>query len=165
MSDDVRDEAAEPAPRPMTGLTRPRVVLRAEALLVAAGLLWAAWLLTPATWWVLFAAFLLFDLSALGYLRGPRVGAIFYNLGHSYVGPLLLGAFAFGLSLVPGPASAVAFCTTASLAWAFHVAVDRTLGFGLKEPDSFHHTHLGVLLRRPAREGPHPPGDSRRDRR
>ncbi|AEG43325.1 DUF4260 domain-containing protein [Isoptericola variabilis] len=149
MSDDARDEATQPLPQPTTDLTRPRVVLRAEALLVAVGLVWAAWLLVPATWWVLFAAFLLFDLSALGYLRGPRVGAIVYNLGHSYVGPLLLGALAVGLALGAGSASAQAFCATAALAWAFHVAVDRALGFGLKEPDSFHHTHLGMLPRRP----------------
>jgi hypothetical protein len=149
MSDDARDEAAQPLPQPMTDLTRPRVVLRAEALLFAVGLLWAAWLLVPATWWMLLAAFLLVDLSALGYLRNPRVGAIVYNLGHSYVGPMLLGTL--GVLLAYGSGVGQAFCTTAALTWAFHVAVDRALGFGLKEPDSFHHTHLGWLARRPAR--------------
>jgi hypothetical protein len=31
--------------------------------------------------------------------------------------------------------------------WAFHVAVDRALGYGLKYPDSFAHTHLGWIGR------------------
>lgn len=144
--DDVaRDAAAQPVPRPPADLTRPRVVLRAEAVVVAAGLLGVAWLAVPGTWWVLFAGFLLIDLSALGYLRGPRVGAVCYNLGHSYVGPLLLGAVAVVVAQSGLSEGAYVACTTAALTWGFHVAVDRALGFGLKESDSFHHTHLGWL--------------------
>ncbi|GMA37195.1 hypothetical protein GCM10025876_33990 [Demequina litorisediminis] len=36
----------------------------------------------------------------------------------------------------------------AALAWAFHIAVDRALGYGLKETDDFQHTHLGWIGRR-----------------
>ncbi|WP_431308366.1 DUF4260 family protein [Demequina litorisediminis] len=34
-------------------------------------------------WWWLLALFLAFDLSAVGYVAGPRVGAALYNVGHS----------------------------------------------------------------------------------
>jgi len=31
------------------------------------------------------------------------------------------------------------------MAWGFHVAVDRALGYGLKFNDDFQHTHLGWI--------------------
>lgn len=41
--------------------------------------------------WELFALmFLAPDLSFFGYLAGPRIGALAYNLAHSLIGPLLL---------------------------------------------------------------------------
>jgi len=88
-------------------------------------------------WWMPFALFLAFDLSALGYLANPRVGAFFYNLVHNYAGPVLLGVV--GLALL-SPAVAVV-----ALSWAFHVGVDRALGYGLKHGDHFQHTHLGWI--------------------
>ena len=48
-----------------------------------------------------------------------------------------------GLTAI-GPAAS----TTAGVlacAWAFHVGVDRALGYGLKMPDAFTHTHLGWI--------------------
>lgn len=88
-------------------------------------------------WWWLPALFLAFDLSAIGYLVSPRVGAWTYNLGHSYTLPGLLGTLAALLEL---PVLGLV-----ALAWAFHIAVDRLLGYGLKFPDRFQHTHLGEL--------------------
>ncbi|MFL0711613.1 MAG: DUF4260 family protein [Microcella pacifica] len=38
-------------------------------------------------------------------------------------------------------------CGLTALAGAFHVAVDRALGYGLKRPDAFTHTHLGWIGR------------------
>ena len=32
-----------------------------------------------------------------------------------------------------------------ALAWGFHIAVDRLLGYGLKFADRFSHTHLGEI--------------------
>jgi hypothetical protein len=88
--------------------------------------------------WLLFAAlFLVPDLSFAGYLAGPRVGAIVYNLAHSYVGPLAL--------LVANGGEPWMF----PYIWIAHVAFDRVLGYGLKYPTSFHDTHLGRIGRRP----------------
>lgn len=56
--------------------------------------------------WLLFALLLFTpDLAMAGYLGGPRLGALCYNLAHSHTLPLALGA----LSLLP---------PSAPLAWA-----------------------------------------------
>lgn len=91
-------------------------------------------------WWWLPAVFLLWDLSMLGYLASPRVGAITYNLGHGYLGPALL----LGLAWV----SDARWPAFVGLTWAFHIAVDRLLGYGLKFTDRFSHTHLGEIGQR-----------------
>lgn len=88
--------------------------------------------------WPLFAVlFLAPDLSFLGYLAGPRLGAWAYNLAHSLIGPLLLVA-AGGLT---GGELPIAL----ALIWLAHVGFDRALGYGLKSPDSFGITHLGLI--------------------
>ncbi|WP_022871840.1 DUF4260 family protein [Nesterenkonia alba] len=94
-------------------------------------------------WWVLFAAFLAFDLSALGYLLGQRAGAFCYNLVHNYTAPAMLLTIWAGLRLVEIEAGWLALVAAC---WAFHVAVDRALGYGLKL-GPFRHTHLGTIGR------------------
>ena len=89
------------------------------------------------------AAFLAFDLSMLGYLRSTAAGATTYNAVHNYAFPALAALAALTLEPV-----SEALSTTAGVlacAWAFHVGVDRALGYGLKLPDSFRSTHLGQI--------------------
>ncbi len=126
--------------------SRTVIVQRVENGAVAVGCLVAAIVLFPNLWWMPFALFLAFDLSALGYLRSPRVGAVGYNLVHNYTAPALLGAAAV-VAGSAGAATAAAVTGIAALAWAFHVAVDRALGYGLKLDDAFTHTHLGWIGR------------------
>jgi Domain of unknown function (DUF4260) len=79
------------------------------------------------------------DLSAIGYLAGPRVGAVTYNLVHNWA---IAVAFAF-LAIITGegwPMQVAAIL-------AAHVGFDRALGYGLKLPTSFQDTHLGRLGR------------------
>ncbi|WP_084040261.1 DUF4260 domain-containing protein [Demequina sp. NBRC 110053] len=109
---------------------------RVENAAVAIAVIVATVALDHAWWWLL-VLFLAFDLSALGYLAGPRIGAFVYNLVHSYWGPALLGAAALAIE--------ARWAGLVALAWAFHVAVDRAIGYGLKEPDDFRHTHLGWI--------------------
>ena len=90
-------------------------------------------------WWYLVALFLLFDLSMLGYLRNPRVGAWAYNAVHSYAAPAALGIVSLATD-----SRCLAF---AMLVWSFHIAVDRGLGYGLKFQDRFTSTHLGDIGR------------------
>lgn len=85
----------------------------------------------------LFAAlFLVPDLSLLGYLAGPRAGAVIYNAAHSLLGPLSLGIAA----VLAAPAA-----LPYALIWAAHVGFDRALGYGLKYGTAFGHTHLGLV--------------------
>ena len=88
--------------------------------------------------WALFAMlFLAPDLSFAGYLAGPRAGAVAYNMLHSHAGPLLLGI----VLQWTGQSLAI------PLIWVAHVGFDRALGYGLKYPTGFSHTHLGRIGR------------------
>jgi hypothetical protein len=89
-------------------------------------------------YWLL-PALLAPDLSMVGYLAGPRVGAMTYNLAHNLVVPIVLLGLGWPLSQpVLSLAGAVVFA---------HVAVDRALGYGLKLPSGFRDTHLGRIGR------------------
>jgi len=88
-------------------------------------------------WYWLPILFLLFDISAVGYLFNNRVGALLYNIGHSLIGPGILA----GIYILTD-SRALLFIT---LLWLFHIFVDRALGYGLKHVTGFHHTHLGKI--------------------
>jgi hypothetical protein len=117
----------------------PRVLLRLEGLatLVAAT---SAFALLGGGWGWFFALFLVPDLSLLGYLAGPRTGAIVYNAGHSYVGAALLA----GAGVLLG--AHVLYAGAAI--WCSHIGFDRALGYGLKYAGAFSATHLGTIGRR-----------------
>lgn len=89
----------------------------------------------PFAWWVLPATFLLPDLSMLGYLAGPRAGAISYNFAHHKATALAVGAAGWALGQ-PG-------LLLAGMVLLFHSAFDRLLGYGLKYGTGFGDTHLG----------------------
>ncbi len=92
--------------------------------------------------WKWFAIlFLAPDLSFLGYVFGPRTGAIAYNAAHSTIGPLAIGVAACIAGNSPLLATA--------LIWLAHVGMDRALGFGLKYSSAFSETHLGRIGRSP----------------
>ena len=91
--------------------------------------------------WLLFGAlFFAPDISFAGYLAGPRLGAVIYNVAHSYVGPLALAAAFFMSGSIGLPLA---------LVWGAHVGFDRALGYGLKYPTAFRDTHLGRIGQRP----------------
>jgi hypothetical protein len=72
-----------------------------------------------------------------GYLVNNRAGAVCYNLAHAYVAPAVL--------LLSYVLSATRWCAFVGLLWAFHIAGDRVLGYGLKFASSFQDTHLGRI--------------------
>lgn len=125
-------------PEPVTGNVRRWLRLEGGAILVLALLLYAR---SGGNWATFAILFLAPDLSVLGYLVGPRLGAAVYNLAHSYVGPLLLYAAAVDFGLQGEGA--------ASLIWLAHISFDRVVGFGLKYPTAFRDTHLGRIGRAP----------------
>jgi hypothetical protein len=79
----------------------------------------------------------LIDVTMVGYAFNNRVGAIIYNLGHSYVIPALGIATAYLLDNDP--------LMAVSLIWAAHIAMDRAFGYGLKTFVDFQDTHLGRI--------------------
>ena len=89
------------------------------------------------SWWWLPVFFLAFDASMAGYLVNTRVGAVCYNLAHAYVVPAVL--------LLSYVLSGTRWCAFIGLLWAFHIAGDRVLGYGLKFATSFQDTHLGRI--------------------
>lgn len=129
---------------------------RVEAGAVAVIALVAVVALYPRWWWVVLAAFLAFDLSMLGYVRSAAAGATTYNAVHNYAFPAVVGAVALTSAQAAPAVSTVA--GVLACAWAFHVGVDRALGYGLKLPDSFTHTHLGLIGGRGSSNGQPDPG-------
>lgn len=116
----------------------PRMWLRLEgAAVVAASLVAYRWQL--GSWWVFAAAILLPDLSILGYLAGPSIGARAYNLVHSYVSPIFLAMYGIGI----GRGDVVPW----ALIWFAHIGLDRMVGYGLKYESAFQETHLGRIGR------------------
>lgn len=119
-----------------------RTWLRLEgAAAFIAGLALYLWLGGP--WLFLLPLLLLPDASAVGYLAGPRVGALTYNVVHNW---------AFGLAIL---AAGLAFASLplellGAIACA-HVGIDRAMGYGLKLSSSFQDTHLGPIGRKRAR--------------
>ena len=116
----------------MTPVTWQRVESVAVVALVVVGAV-----ALDFSWWWLLVLFLVFDLSALFYLANTRAGAAAYNAVHNYTVPALLF-----IAYVATESRGFAFV---ALAWAFHVAIDRALGYGLKFGDDFNHTHLGWI--------------------
>jgi Domain of unknown function (DUF4260) len=111
----------------------PAILLRAEGIAVAVVSV-TLYFNQGYEWWLLVVLALAPDLAMLGYLAGPRVGATAYDLVHTYVAPVLLGAagviwdFDTALKL--------------ALIWLTHIGVDRAVGYGLKYPSGFKDTHL-----------------------
>ena len=113
-------------------------ILRAEAVAIFAVGAWLALLVSPSPWLVL-PLLLVPDVSMLGYLGGPRLGAITYNLAHNLVVPLVTLAVSWLIVYQP--------LTLAGAILLAHVGMDRALGYGLKLPTDFRDTHLGRIGR------------------
>jgi Domain of unknown function (DUF4260) len=111
-----------------------RLTLRLEAM-AALGAALALYEHEGFSWPAFALLFLTPDLSMLGYLAGPRIGALAYNLVHVYPPALAL--------TLAGFFAGVPFAAAGGLIWMAHVAFDRMLGYGLKYPTAFGDTHLG----------------------
>lgn len=88
-------------------------------------------------WWWFPALLLVPDLSMIGYLVNPMVGAFCYNFVH-HKGVALI-VYVFGIIL------ANPNLQLAGIILFGHSSMDRIMGYGLKYNDSFNNTHLGVI--------------------
>jgi hypothetical protein len=122
----------------MMGVVRgvPALLLRTEgaALLVLSLFFYAR---VGASWLLYVVLLLVPDLGMVGYLGGTRAGAVAYNLVHTYVPPTVLA--------LVGVAAADQMMCSIALIWFGHIGMDRLLGYGLKYPTGFGHTHLGMI--------------------
>lgn len=89
------------------------------------------------SWWVFPTLLLLPDLSLLGYIFNPRIGACLYNLFHHQALGITVGIAGFVLAQPEWQ--------LAGLVLFGHSAMDRAFGYGLKYTDNFKHTHLGWI--------------------
>jgi Domain of unknown function (DUF4260) len=111
----------------------PRRLLHLEGLAVLIGAL-VLYFDAGYSWLLLLVLFLAPDLSMIGYLGGPRVGALTYDVVHTYALPIALGV----AGVVWGSSTSMQI----ALIWAAHIGADRLLGYGLKYPTAFKDTHL-----------------------
>jgi hypothetical protein len=115
-----------------------RIVLRLEALcLLIAALI--AYSKVGFGWGTFALFFFVPDISFMGYIANKRVGAISYNLAHSYIGGVAC--------LIAGSALSAPTFVCTGIIWCAHVGFDRALGYGLKYGEGFGFTHLGRIGR------------------
>ena len=111
----------------------PRMLLRLEGAAIGASAIvvyfWADY-----PWWLLVVLALAPDLSFVAYAAGPRVGALAYDVAHTYLLAVPLAAVG-----VLGEWDPV---VQLGLVWVAHIGIDRALGYGLKYPTRFEDTHL-----------------------
>ena len=89
------------------------------------------------SWWVFPVCLLLPDLSMIGYLINPKIGAWMYNFFHHKLVAVLVLILGFWLN---DP-----LITLAGVILFGHSAMDRVFGYGLKFNDHFQNTHLGWI--------------------
>lgn len=91
----------------------------------------------PFAWWWFPALILVPDVSMIGYLVNPALGAVLYNIVHHK-----------GLGVVVGLLGLIIGNQTLMLVGIIllaHSSMDRMMGYGLKYSDSFKHTSLETL--------------------
>lgn len=97
---------------------------------------------TEYAWWLFPVLLLAPDLSMLGYLVGPKLGATIYNIfHHKFI------AISF---LIAGYYTDHSVCVLIGLILFAHASMDRIFEYGLKFPNDFKHTHMGWIGRKPA---------------
>jgi hypothetical protein len=114
-------------------LNKPGVLLRLEGVLLLLASV-VAYQQLGGSWRVFAALVLVPDLFMLGYLLNVRVGAVIYNMGHTLAVPLVAGCAA----VLTRTYDLLPFV----FIWTAHIAMDRTLGYGLKYPTYSRDTHL-----------------------
>ena len=92
-------------------------------------------------WWAFLLLLIVPDVAMVGYLRGPRVGAVLYNVAHDVAAGLATAGVGLAIGSVP--------VAVAGAILVAHSGMDRMAGYGLNLPSSFKATHLGRIGRSP----------------
>lgn len=113
-----------------------KILLKSEELIQFLGAIYLFSRLQFAWWWFP-ALILLPDISMIGYLINPAVGAVLYNVFHHKGLGIIIGL----LGLMTGNQNLM----LAGIILFAHSSMDRMMGYGLKYLDSFKHTSLETL--------------------
>lgn len=89
------------------------------------------------SWWWFPVLLLVPDISMIGYLINPKIGAGSYNIVHHK--GIALAVFALGF-FYSNP-----YLQLTGIILFAHSSMDRVFGYGLKYNDNFHNTHLGII--------------------
>lgn len=111
----------------------PGLLLRAEGVAVGIGAI-LLYFHEGYPWWLFVALMLAPDLSMIGFVAGPTVGAAAYDAAHTYAIPVALAAI--------GVIADAEVAVQVGLIWLAHIGIDRAIGYGLKHPTGFKDTHL-----------------------
>ncbi len=93
--------------------------------------------LTDFAWWVYLVLILVPDIGIAGYLFNNKIGAWTYNLFHHKAIAVLVLCLGWYFSNE--------WVALSGIILFGHASMDRMFGYGLKYPESFHHTHLGKI--------------------
>jgi hypothetical protein len=113
----------------------PRTFLRVEGM-AALGIAVGGYFTLNGPIWLLAVLALAPDISMIGYLAGPRLGSLSYNIVHTYTLPLALGSVGFWAD--------IRMALLVALVWIGHIGADRLVGYGLKFESGFKDTHLST---------------------
>ncbi|MBM7586995.1 hypothetical protein JOC86_003547 [Bacillus pakistanensis] len=111
----------------------PKVLLHLEGLVFFITAVYF-YSLNGGSWWLFIFLILTPDIGMLGYLFNRKIGAVVYNLFHTFsvsVLFLLIGFLVDSQTLL-----------SLGLIWIAHISIDRFIGYGLKYDASFKDTHI-----------------------
>jgi hypothetical protein len=111
-------------------------VIRLEALFVFIFSLYC-YFLFGGNWLLFFAIWIIPDIGMIGFLKNKKLGAICYNITHTYL--FSISFIIAGYFLNHDLLLALGFIFTN------HIGLDRFLGFGLKYSSGFKDTHIQHL--------------------
>jgi hypothetical protein len=114
-----------------------KVILRVEGAFICGLCAYFLFGRFDAPWWVLPIFILGPDVSMIGYLINPRIGSVAYNVAHTFIVAIAIGAA--GVILENN------LIVMTGLILAGHSGMDRAFGFGLKYATEFKDTHLGKV--------------------
>ncbi|MBY0204122.1 MULTISPECIES: DUF4260 domain-containing protein [Paenibacillus] len=110
-----------------------RLWIRLEGLLVLAAAT-TIYFYNDYSWWLFLLLLLVPDVFMIGYVANNKLGALIYNVGHTYIIPMVFLAAGYVLKME--------VLTLISFIWIAHIGMDRMFGFGLKYETEFKDTHL-----------------------
>lgn len=114
-----------------------KLLLILEELAIFIGSVILFGLITDYNWWMYALLFFIPDIAFAAYTINTQIGSWVYNFLH-HKGVMILLIFAGFYFSIP-------ILLAVGIVFLGHSSFDRVVGYGLKFPDDFKHTHLGRI--------------------